>query len=95
MGSRIITSIALVLRAITKEDIGRGLNREFGALTRGKKCVAQATKNMKVVITRRATKQTLNRTVTLEKRGWLKIDEVDDSGYGLSPKVWRHMRGNK
>ena len=64
-GNRIIAFIALMLGAITKENTGRGLSREFGVLTRGKKYIAQAAKNTKVVITRRATKQTLARTAIL------------------------------
>ena len=91
-GNRIIASIALVLRAITKENTGCGLSREFGALTRRKKDITQATKNTMVVITWRVTKQTLTRTATLEKGRWLKVDKVDCSGYSLSPKLWRHMR---
>ena len=55
VGDEIITSITLVLRVITKEDTGRGLSREFSALTRGNIYIAHASKNTKVVITWRAT----------------------------------------
>ena len=51
----IITAIALMLKAITKEDTGGRLSSEFSPLAGGKKDETTTTKHTKMIIARGRT----------------------------------------
>jgi hypothetical protein len=59
------TSIALVLITVAKKHTLNRLSGQFGALARGQKNIANATKRAKSQIIRGASKQTLERNTTL------------------------------
>jgi hypothetical protein len=58
-------SIALVLSTVAKKHTLNRLSSQFGALARGQKNIANATKRAKDRIIRGVSKQTLERNTTL------------------------------
>jgi hypothetical protein len=63
---RIPTKIILMLITIAEKNTLNRLSEEFGAFTRGKENVANATKQTKHKVVRRAIKEALKRNRTLK-----------------------------
>jgi hypothetical protein len=59
MANGVPTSIALMLITVSKKDTLNRLSGQFGAFTRGKKNIANATKQMKRRVIRSTTRETL------------------------------------
>ena len=84
---RIPTPITLVLITISKKNTLSRLSGKFGAFTRGKKNITNATKQAKRRIIRRTIRKTLERNATLQSSRGLNIDEIGRSGHNLSPSA--------
>jgi hypothetical protein len=83
-----------MLITISKKDTLNRLSGQFGAFTRDKKNIANATKQTKRRVIRRTTRETLERNTTLQISRGLNINEIGGSGNSLSPKVRRKRSGN-
>jgi hypothetical protein len=94
MANGVPTSITLMLITVSKKDTLNRLSGLLGAFTRGKKNIANATKQTKRRIIRRTTREMLERNTTLLSSRGLNIDEIGGSGNSLSLKVRQNISGN-
>jgi hypothetical protein len=94
MTNGVPTPIALMLTTVSKKDTLNRLSGQFGAFTRGKKNITNATKRTKHRVIRRMAREALERNTTLQSSSGLNIDEIGGSGNSLSPKVRRKRSGN-
>jgi hypothetical protein len=83
-----------MLITISKKDTLNRLSGQFGAFTRRKKNIANATKQTKRRVNRRTTRETLERNTILQSSRVLNINEIGGSGNSLGPKVRRKRSDN-
>jgi hypothetical protein len=65
-----------MLITVSKKDTLNRLSGQFGAFTRDKKNIANATKQTKRRVIRRTTRETLERNTTLQISRGLNINEI-------------------
>jgi hypothetical protein len=96
MANRVPTPIALMLITVSKKGTLHRLSGQFGAFTRGKKNIANATRQMKHQVIRGTTREMLERNTILQSSKGLNIDEICGSGNSLSPKVrWKRSSNHQ
>jgi hypothetical protein len=83
-----------MLITVSEKNTLNRLSGQFGAFTRGKKNIANATKQTKCQVIRSTTKKALERNTTLQSSRRLNIDEIGGSENNLSPKVRWKRSGN-
>jgi hypothetical protein len=66
MTNRVPTPIALMLITVSKKNTLNRLSGLFGAFSRGKENIENATKQTKCRVIRRTTRETLKRNTTLK-----------------------------
>jgi hypothetical protein len=86
--------IALMLITITEKSTLNRLSGKFGAFTRGKEHVANATKQTKHRIVRRATKNPLKMNGTLKSSRRLHINDIGRGRGSLGPEMRQKIRSN-
>jgi hypothetical protein len=77
MTNGVPTLIALMLIIVSKKNTLNRLSGQFGAFTRSKENIANATKQMKHRVIRRTTGKTLERNTTLQGGGRLNVNEIN------------------
>jgi hypothetical protein len=92
--NRVPTPIALMLITVSKKNTLNRLSGQFGTFKRGKKNIANATKQIEHRVIRSTTKKALERNTTLQSSRGLNIDEIGGSGNSLGPKVRQKRCGN-
>ncbi|KAK1614213.1 hypothetical protein QYE76_019730 [Lolium multiflorum] len=83
-----------VLGAIAKKDTLNRLSTQFGAFTRSKKNIANATKKAKGRVIRSVTSETLKRNATLQGCGGLKVDEIGGNRHSLRSEEEERRRSS-
>jgi hypothetical protein len=78
-----------MLITVSKKGTLNRLSGQFGAFTRGKKNIANATRQTKRQVIRGMTRETLERNTILQSSKGLNTDEICGSGNSLSPKMRR------
>ena len=85
--NRVITTITLMLEAITKEHTRDRLSCEFCLLPRGEQNKTATAKHTKMIIARRGAMKTLTRAAIMKMRGRLEVNEINSGADSISPEV--------